>query len=107
MSPGPLFVVTSSVESSAEETWNRWYDEEHLDEVMASSPAIESATRYRRRYGDAGDQYLAAYSFADRDGLESFVRDERLERMAADFERRWGAVSAIRWGAYLPIAHRG
>ena len=54
-----IYLVRSEVADIAEEAdWNRWYDEEHIPDLL-SVPGIHSATRYERRA--APHHYLAAY----------------------------------------------
>lgn len=64
-----LLVVNVSVDESVEERWNRWYDEEHLPEIV-DCPGFLNGTRYLCRE-DGKRSYLTIYELAGPDALES------------------------------------
>jgi len=102
----PIFVVQITIDPDREDEWNHWYDSVHVPEVMAASPAILSATRYRLSAGNIPHRYLAVYRFRDEAGLEAFMGSPELAQMSSDYTRDWGAVSDRVRGAFTPILHR-
>lgn len=66
--PTRFLLVFSNPAPGQEEAYNRWYDEEHLDEVVAV-PGFVAATRYRLDDAQLAGQpecphrYLAIYEF--------------------------------------------
>ncbi len=56
-----LLMVYSDVPAELDEEYNRWYNEEHLDQLLAI-PGVLSAARYEAVAG--GPKYLASYELA-------------------------------------------
>jgi hypothetical protein len=65
---GVILVTSVDVAAGAEEEFNRWYNEEHLPEVMAC-PGFRSARRYECTEGQP--RYLAIYELDDEDALRT------------------------------------
>ncbi len=64
---GNLLLVTSvDIVASAEEAFNRWYDDEHLPQVLAC-PGFLSGARYECTSGEP--RYLAIYELEREDAL--------------------------------------
>lgn len=63
-----LLMVYSDVPAELDEEYNRWYNEEHLDQLL-SIPGVLSAARYEAVSG--GPKYLASYELASADVCES------------------------------------
>jgi hypothetical protein len=66
---GGLLVVMVEVDPEHEEDLNRWYDEEHIPEKLAT-PGFRSARRF---VDPAGGRYLAVYELDDPDVATSSV----------------------------------
>jgi hypothetical protein len=52
----------ASVDPEHEQEFNRWYDEEHLPDVLSRFPQITSARRYRATDGEE-PRYLVVYEY--------------------------------------------
>jgi hypothetical protein len=63
-----LYIVSINPEPAVEADYQRWYDEEHVPELMAC-PGFRSAGRYRAEEGSP--RYLACYEVADLTAFES------------------------------------
>ena len=63
-----LFLVYADVPADMEDDFNRWYNEEHIPELLAI-PGFLSAARYEAVQG--GPRYLAAYELASPEVRES------------------------------------
>jgi hypothetical protein len=105
MSPW-IFVVQLEVDAEVEDEWNAWYDAVHLPEVMAASPAIRRATRFRQTGGSGTKPYCAIYEFDDQHGLEEFMASERLAEMSAQYNEDWGDRSSRFNHSYVAFVER-
>ena len=63
-----LLMVYSEVPAELDEEYNRWYNEEHIDQLL-SIPGVLSAARYEAVAG--GPKYLASYELASADVCRS------------------------------------
>lgn len=106
MSARPLFIVQLDIDADVEEEWNHWYNTVHLPEVMAASPAIRKATRYRQTGGTGTKPYCAIYEFEDEKGLNEFLASEQLAEMSAQYNKDWGAKSSRFNHAYVAFEER-
>lgn len=57
--PENLLIVEVKVDPTVEEQWNRWYNDEHLPEIVAC-PGFRSGQRYVADEG-AGRRYVTIY----------------------------------------------
>ncbi len=57
-----LYLVFTDIAAEVEEEFNRWYNEEHLPELM-TIPGLLNAARYQAVQG--GPKYLACYELAE------------------------------------------
>ncbi len=64
-----LLIVQAQVEPDVEQSWNQWYDEVHLPEIL-DCPGFVDGTRYVSETDD-GRKYLAIYTLDSGDALES------------------------------------
>lgn len=85
--PGAAFVVQAALPSSEAESWSRYYDEEHVPEVLRDR-AFVRARRFRIHDDDESvERHLVLYDAVDVDSVEEFRR-EAGPRLAEDHERR-------------------
>ena len=63
-----LLMVYSDVPAELDDEYNRWYNEEHIDQLL-SIPGVLSAARYEAVAG--GPKYLASYELASADVCQS------------------------------------
>src|SRR5215471_4942574 len=63
-----LLMLWTDIDPEYEEAFNRWYDEEHLERLLAV-PGFLSASRYMAIRG--GPKYLAMYELEDHNVLRS------------------------------------
>ncbi len=101
----PVFVVGLNVDADVEDRWNEWYEAVHVPEVLAASPDILNATRYRLSAGSTSFRYLAIYRFASQEGLDRFMVSPQLASMSHHYTEEWGRVSDRVRGAFTPISH--
>ena len=87
-----LFVVRATIAREREEAFNRWYNEEHLPQVLCYNGAV-SGRRYRRIAGDDQYDYMAVYEFASEAVLQTFLESDALKDLRAEYDKHFGAVS--------------
>ena len=87
-----LFVVRATIARDRETTFNRWYNEEHLPQVLRYNGAI-SGRRYRQLEGGDKYQYMAIYEFASEEVLQRFLESDALKELRAEYDKHFGAVS--------------
>src|SRR5262245_43591522 len=58
-----IFVVRASIAKDKEAAFNKWYNEEHVPQVLQFNGAV-GARRYRQILGDDKLEYMAVYEFA-------------------------------------------
>ena len=82
-----VLVVQVEIDPADEEEFNRWYDEEHVPEKLAT-PGFLGARRFR--VSDGGPRYLVIYELEDADAATS---PEYMSQQATE----WGASIMARW----------
>ena len=87
-----LYVVRATVTAEREAAFNKWYNEEHLPQVLRYNGAV-SGRRYRKDVGEDRYQYMAVYEFASEEVLQRFLASEALKDLRAEYDKHFGAVS--------------
>lgn len=81
--PQDLLIVNVTVDAAVEADWNRWYDDEHLPEIV-DCPGFRSGQRYLAEDRSGARRYVTIYELDGAEALES-----------AEFAARRG------WGPFL------
>jgi hypothetical protein len=84
--------VRATITREREASFNKWYNEEHLPQVLRYNGAI-SGRRYRKVVGDDKYQYMAVYEFASEAVLQQFLKSPALSELRAEYDRHFGEVS--------------
>jgi len=87
-----LFVVRATITKEREAAFNKWYNEEHLPQVLCYNGAI-SGRRYRKVAGEDKYEYMAVYEFASEEVLQQFLKSDALKDLRAEYDKHFGAVS--------------
>jgi hypothetical protein len=87
-----LFVVRATISAEREAAFNKWYNDEHLPQVLRYNGAV-SGRRYRKLVGEDRYQYMALYEFASEEVLQRFLASEALKDLRAEYDKHFGAVS--------------
>lgn len=87
-----LFVVRATIAKEHEAAFNKWYNEEHLPQVLRYNGAV-SGRRYRLLGGSEKYRYMAVYEFASEEVLERFLESDALKELRAEYDKHFGAVS--------------
>jgi antibiotic biosynthesis monooxygenase (ABM) superfamily enzyme len=87
-----LFVVRATISADREAAFNKWYNEEHLPQVLRYHGAV-SGRRYRKLAGEDHYQYMAIYEFASEEVLQQFLKSDALKDLRAEYDRHFGDAS--------------
>ena len=71
-----IFVVRATITKDREGAFNKWYNEEHVPQVLQFNGAV-SARRYKKILGEHKFQYVAVYKFASQANFERLLKDGR------------------------------
>ena len=97
-----LFVVKAVPPKGKEAEFDRWYNEEHVPDVL-KFPGLASARRYRALEGEDKHTVMAVYEMKDEATYKRFVASGHLKELVADYDRRWpGSAPRMRF-AYEQI----
>ena len=87
-----LFVVRATIARDREAAFNKWYNEEHLPQVLRYNGAV-SGRRYRKVTGEDKYDYMAVYEFASEEVLQKFLQSDTLKELKAEYDKHFGNVS--------------
>lgn len=100
--PTALFVVKATIPKEHEDAFNRWYNEEHVPQFLQFKGAV-SARRYRAIAGEDRYQYMAVYELVDEAAYERLMKSEHFEKLKAEYDKHFGAVSERARFAYVQV----
>jgi hypothetical protein len=87
-----IFVVRASITTDKEADFNKWYNEEHVPQVLQYNGAV-SARRYKQILGDDKLEYMAVYEFASEEVFRRFMASDHLKTLIKDYDAHFGGVS--------------
>jgi hypothetical protein len=90
--PTILFVVKATITKDREEAFNRWYNDEHVPQLL-QFPGAVSARRYRALMGEDRYQYMAVYELRDEATLRRLMDSEHMKALRAEYDAHFGDVS--------------
>jgi hypothetical protein len=90
--PVALFVVRATITKDKEAAFNKWYNEEHVPQVLQYNGAV-SGRRYKRIMGDDKYEYMAVYEFASEEVFRKFQQSDHLKALRAEYDKHFGDVS--------------
>jgi antibiotic biosynthesis monooxygenase (ABM) superfamily enzyme len=93
MFPEHILTVRATVEPAHEEEFNRWYNEEHIPDVLKLIPGCLGAARYRVLDGDGSHQYMAVYRFTSEAALRSALQGSEIKELIRRYDQVIGAFS--------------
>ena len=97
-----LFVVRATITGAREAAFNKWYNEEHVPQLLQYNGAV-SARRYRKILGDEKYEYMAVYEFANEAVFERFQKSDHMKTLIKDYNAAYGEVSQRERSAYVQI----
>jgi antibiotic biosynthesis monooxygenase (ABM) superfamily enzyme len=93
MFPEHILTVRATVEPAHDEEFNRWYNEEHIPDILKLMPACLGAVRYRVLDGDGSHQYMAVYKFVSEEALRNAMQGSEIKELIRRFDHAVGAFS--------------
>jgi hypothetical protein len=97
-----LFMVRATIRKEREESFNRWYNQEHLPQVLRYNGAV-SGRRYRRLSGEDKYEYMALYEFASEQVLQEFLQSDALKELRAEYDKNFGSASERIGSGWLQV----
>jgi hypothetical protein len=100
--PIVLFVVKATITKEREEAFNRWYNDEHVPQVL-QFPGVVSARRYRALEGEDRYRYMAVYELRDEATYRRLMDSEHMKTLRAEYDAHFGPVSERARFAYEQV----
>lgn len=100
--PTVMFVVKATITADKDAAFNRWYNEEHVPQVL-QFPGLVSARRYKRIDGDEKWQYMAVYEVKDEATYRKLMDSEHMKTLRAEYDAHFGDTSDRARFAYAQV----
>lgn len=97
-----LFVVRATITKDKEAAFNRWYNEEHVPQVLQFNGAV-SGRRYKRIMGDDKYEYMAVYEFVSEEVFKKFQQSEHLNVLRGEYDKHFGTTSERIVSAWVQV----
>jgi len=98
--PRPFMVVRASVEESQMDEFVRWYEREHLPNVMAIPGVVKA---YRSNCARRGVNWTALYELENDASVQTAIGSAEADRARRDWERWLPHVSEISVEVYANL----
>lgn len=96
-----LFVVKAVPPKGKETEFNRWYNEQHIPDVL-KFPGLVSARRYKAIAGEDRFEYMAVYEVKDEATYRSLMASEHMKYLVADYDKHFPNSERMRF-AYQQV----
>jgi antibiotic biosynthesis monooxygenase (ABM) superfamily enzyme len=97
-----IFVVRATITKDKEAAFNKWYNEEHVPQLLRYNGAI-SGRRYRKILGDDKFQYMAVYEFASEEVFRRFQDSDHFAELVKEYDANFGTASERQRSAYVQV----
>jgi antibiotic biosynthesis monooxygenase (ABM) superfamily enzyme len=91
--PEHFLAVRATVTPGREDEFNRWYNAEHIPDVVNMFPACLGASRYKVMDGDGSHQYIALYAFRSAAELEAAIGSPEIKELIRRYDEAIGSFS--------------
>ncbi len=95
--PTALFVVKATIAKEQEAAFNRWYNEEHVPQVLQFKGLV-SARRYRAILGEDRFQYMAVYEVQDEATFHRLMASDHMKTLRAEYDAHFPDSERARFG---------
>ena len=96
-----LFIVMAKITPEKEEAFNRWYNEVHIPEVLATGGGVLGARRYKIKAertlleggkvnNDIEYQYMTIYEFEDYEKMDAHLNSGSLAHGVSEYNAAFG-----------------
>ena len=96
-----LFVVKATITKDREEAFNRWYNDEHVPQVLQFKGVV-SARRYKALEGEEKYEYMAVYELQDESTYKRFVDSDHMKQLRAEYDAHFAMSERARF-AYVQV----
>jgi len=80
-----LFIVKATIPADKEAAFNRWYNEEHVPQVL-QFPGLVSARRYKALEGEDKYQYMAMYELKDEATYHRLMSSDHMKLLRKEYD---------------------
>jgi hypothetical protein len=80
-----LFIVKATIPAEQEAAFNRWYNEEHVPQVL-QFPGLVSARRYKALEGEDKFQYMAMYELKDEATYHRLMGSDHMKLLRKEYD---------------------
>ena len=103
--PDHFLAVRATVEANREDEFNRWYNTEHIPDVVNMFPACLGASRFKVTDGDGSHQYMALYAFRSAAELEQAFSSPEIKELIGRYDKAIGSFSTRARTTYTQVFH--
>jgi hypothetical protein len=96
-----LFVVKATIGPEREAAFNRWYNEEHVPQVL-QFPGLVSARRYRALEGEDRFRYMAVYEVQDEATYRRLIESDHMKLLRKEYDAHY-AESELERSAWVQV----
>jgi len=97
-----LFVVKATITKDREEAFDRWYNDEHVPQVLQFKGVV-SARRYKALEGEEKFQYMAVYELQDEATYRRLMASDHMKLLRSEYDAHFGGVSDRARFAYTQV----
>jgi antibiotic biosynthesis monooxygenase (ABM) superfamily enzyme len=101
--PEHFLAVRATVQPDHEEEFNRWYNNEHIPDVVKTFPGCLGASRYKVTDGDGSHQYMALYAFRSAAELSAAFSSTEIKQLIRRYDEAIGSFSTRNRTTYCQV----
>jgi hypothetical protein len=90
-----LFIVKATIPADKEAAFNRWYNEEHVPQVL-QFPGLVSARRYKALEGEDKYQYMAMYELKDEATYHRLMGSDHMKLLRKEYDAHFSMSERTR-----------
>jgi hypothetical protein len=99
----PLLVVELPTPDGHEDAWNKWYQDVHMPDLLATVDGAVRSIRYQVTHGDDTYRYVVAHQFASVEHLHRYADSPLIADRSSEYGRLWGIPTNWRRRVLTPI----
>jgi len=98
-----FYTITAEIDPAVESEWFDWYNRVHVRDVLAQ-PGFVRATIYKADVNrHEWSKYVVMYEVASREALDAYLGGDEVNRLRADFQSHYGAVTRLSRQVLSPV----
>ncbi len=97
-----LYIVKSTVSDENAETFNRWYHEKHIPEMLERS-GCRLAQRFQALEAEDRFVYMAIYEFENSEAFKKYQSSPQKLDLVKDFRDNFGEVAELKGSSWVQI----